>query len=76
MGEGYSVRDWRSFSCFIYVPYKGLVARLMFIGGGGNFRPMPFDTFPHDARDIIRVLETMDVTDDLDTYRGVLEIRD
>ena len=61
-------------TCFMHVWYDGIWAKLMFIGGGGRFGPIPADDFPEFARDIIRVLDTANVTRNWKTYDPALPV--
>ncbi len=61
-------------TCIMHVWYDGVWAHLMFIGGGGRFGPIPADDFPEFARDVVRVLNAADVTENRSTLAKLLSI--
>ncbi len=61
-------------TCIMHVWYDGIWAKLMFIGGGGRFGPIPADDFPEFARDVVRVLDTANVTRNWKTYDPALPV--
>lgn len=61
-------------TCIMHVWYEGVWAKLMFIGGGGRFGPIPADDFPEFARDIVRVLDAADVTESWQSHDPKLPV--
>lgn len=62
-------------TCMVYVDVGAVYGSLLFIGSdrrGYGF----IDHFPGFARDIVRVLDVADVTDELDALRGTIDIVD
>ncbi|MEM1088677.1 MAG: hypothetical protein AAGH90_13210 [Pseudomonadota bacterium] len=55
-----------SVRCFIIVGFDQILADLLFISSGKDAAKIPVNRFPDFALDIQAVLETADVTDDLD----------
>ena len=54
-----------SANCFILVDYNEIFALLLFIGGGPEFPEIPVDDFPELARDVLRILDAANVTDEM-----------
>jgi hypothetical protein len=62
--------------CGVFVFYKGMRAHTYFIGGVPGLVPIPRDKFPEIAQDMLRALQTADVTDQLDELRNQLPMLD
>lgn len=64
--DGFKNHPAQSARCFILVDYNEIFALLLFMGGGPEFPEMPVDEFPEFAQDVIRILDTANVTATLD----------
>jgi hypothetical protein len=58
--------------CRLFIDYKGIRVRLLFAGGGPVASPLPVELFPEFAKDLVRVMEAVDVTDDVEHLRKSL----
>ena len=50
-------------SCFLYIRYMDITLIGQFLHDGKRLKPMPWDSFPEIARDIVELVEFADVTD-------------
>ncbi|MCL6284949.1 hypothetical protein M3P21_15560 [Ruegeria sp. 2012CJ41-6] len=55
--------------CRLFIDYKGIRVRLLFAGGGPVAPPLPLELFPEFAKDLVRVMEAVDVTADAEDLR-------
>lgn len=58
-----SIRESGTHTCFLFVFYWDVRARVMLIGDGRNFPPIPREDFPEMILDMERALMASDVTD-------------
>ncbi|WP_372576022.1 hypothetical protein [Ruegeria hyattellae] len=58
--------------CRVFIDYKDIRVQLLFAGGGPVASPLPLQLFPEFAKDLVRVMEAVDVTDDVEHLRKSL----
>lgn len=64
----------KKFSCFLKVPYQDISTRVAFFFLDEVSNPIPEYDLVFYVEDVNRILKQIDVTDELDKWRGVVEI--
>lgn len=71
-----SIRESGTHTCFLFVFYWDVRARVMLIGDGRNFLPLPREDFPEMILDMERALIASDVTDRATSLRETIPFFD
>lgn len=65
--KNFELQPEQSVFCSLKVGYNQIWASLLFLGGGPDVEPIPMELFPAFAQDIVRILQTADVTEEVTT---------
>lgn len=63
--KDFELQPEQSVFCFLRLGYNQISASLLFLGGGPDVEPIPMELFPAFAQDIVRILQTADVTEEV-----------